>query len=193
MLPHPTRDKLQSLRLHGMLKALSEQLKTPDIDSLSFEERLGLLVDRELTERDDKRLSSRLRHARLRHNACLEDLDYCSPRGLDKALILQLSSGQWLRDGLNLIIGGPTGVGKTWLAFFVWRISGSRLPSRFSVELDAWMIVASTIVPWRSNNPRALAQVVVDHRQDARGHSVLLQQVAETPFQQISQDFSEFP
>ncbi|EPG9352133.1 AAA family ATPase [Pseudomonas aeruginosa] len=112
MLHHPTLDKLQSLRLLGMLKALSEQLKTPDIDSLSFEERLGLLVDRELTERDDKRLSSRLRQARLRHNACLEDIDYRSPRGLDKALILQLSSGQWLRDGLNLI----TGVGKTWLA-----------------------------------------------------------------------------
>ncbi|RQC68498.1 AAA family ATPase [Pseudomonas aeruginosa] len=116
MLPHPTLDKLQSLRLHGMLKALAEQLKIPDIGSLSFEERLGLLVDRELTERDDKRLSSRLRQARLRHNACLEDLDYRSPRGLDKALILQLSSGQWLRDGLNLIINGPTGVGKTWLA-----------------------------------------------------------------------------
>ncbi len=116
MLPHPTLDKLQTLRLHGMLKALAEQLKTPDIDRLSFEERLGLLVDRELTERDDKRLSSRLRQARLKHNACLEDIDYRSPRGLDKALILQLSGGQWLRDGLNLIIGGPTGVGKTWLA-----------------------------------------------------------------------------
>ena len=64
MLPHPTLDKLQTLRLTGMLKALAEQLKTPDIDSLSFEERLGLLVDRELTERDDKRLSSRLRQAR---------------------------------------------------------------------------------------------------------------------------------
>ena len=102
MLPHPTLDKLQTLRLHGMLKALNEQLKTPEIDSLSFEERLGLLVDRELTERDDKRLSSRLRQAKLRHNACLEDLDYRSPRGLDKALILQLSSGQWLRDGLRL-------------------------------------------------------------------------------------------
>lgn len=126
MLPHPTLDKLQTLRLHGMLKALAEQLKTPGIDSLSFEERLGLLVDRELTERDDKRLSSRLRHARLRHNACLEDLDYRSPRGLDKALILQLSSGQWLRDGLNLIIGGPTGVGKPgWPAPWLTRPAGT--------------------------------------------------------------------
>ena len=94
MLPHPTLDKLQTLRLTGMLKALAEQLKTPDIDSLSFVERLGLLVDRELTERDDKRLSSRLRQARLKHSACLEDIDYRAPRGLDKGLILQLGSGQ---------------------------------------------------------------------------------------------------
>ncbi|WP_019716686.1 IS21-like element ISPsy14 family helper ATPase IstB, partial [Pseudomonas syringae] len=101
---------------HGMIKALGEQHATPDINDLSFDERLGLMVDRELTEREDARMTTRLKAARLRHNACLEDIDYRSPRGLDKALILQLGSGQWLRDGLNLIIGGPTGVGKTWLA-----------------------------------------------------------------------------
>ncbi|EPN14435.1 ATP-binding protein, partial [Pseudomonas syringae] len=100
----------------GMIKALGEQHATPDINDLSFDERLGLMVDRELTEREDARMTTRLKAARLRHNACLEDIDYRSPRGLDKALILQLGSGQWLRDGLNLIIGGPTGVGKTWLA-----------------------------------------------------------------------------
>ncbi|RMR74648.1 Transposase subunit, partial [Pseudomonas savastanoi pv. fraxini] len=111
-----TLDKLQTLRLHGMIKSLGEQHATPDINDLSFDERFGLMVDRELTEREDARLTTRLKAARLRHNACLEDIDYRSPRGLDKALILQLGSGQWLRDGLNLIIGGPTGVGKTWLA-----------------------------------------------------------------------------
>lgn len=95
-----------------MIKALGEQHATPDINDLSFDECLGLMVDRELTEREDARLTTRLKAARLRHNACLEDIDYRSPRGLDKALILQLGSGQWLRDGLNLIIGGPTGVGK---------------------------------------------------------------------------------
>nr|AAF80265.1 putative ATP-binding protein [Pseudomonas sp. JR1] len=116
MLPNPTLDKLQTLRLHGMIKALGEQHATPDINDLSFDERLGLMVDRELTEREDARLTTRLKAARLRHNACLEDIDYRSPRGLDKALILQLGSGPVLRDGLNLIIGGPTGVGKTWLA-----------------------------------------------------------------------------
>lgn len=92
-------------------KALNEQHATPDINDLSFDERLGLMVDRELTEREDARLTTRLKAARLRHNACLEDIDY-----RNKSLILQPGSGQWLRDGLNLIIGGPTGVGKTWLA-----------------------------------------------------------------------------
>ena len=116
MLHHPTLDKLQALRLNGMLKALQEQHQTRDIDSLTFEERLGLLVDREISERDGKQLTARLRVARLRHNACVEDIDYRAPRGLDKELFLTLSGGQWLREGLNLIISGPTGIGKTWLA-----------------------------------------------------------------------------
>jgi DNA replication protein DnaC len=115
MLHHPTLDKLQQLRLTGMHKALREQLALPEIEDLSFEERLGLLADRELTEREDRRLQSRLRQAKLRQNACLEDIDYRAPRGLDKALITQLATGQWVREGLNLILLGPTGVGKTWI------------------------------------------------------------------------------
>lgn len=115
MLHHPTLDKLQQLRLSGMHKALREQLDLPAIEELSFEERLGLLADRELTEREDRRLQTRLRQAKLRQNACLEDLDYRAPRGLDKALITQLATGKWVRDGLNVILLGPTGVGKTWI------------------------------------------------------------------------------
>jgi DNA replication protein DnaC len=116
MLPDPILDKLQILHLHGMIKALSEQHAAPDINAFSFDERLSLMVDRELIEREDTRQSTRLKAVRLRHNTCLEGIDPRSSRGLDKSLILQLGSGLWLLDGLNLIIGGPTCLGKTWLA-----------------------------------------------------------------------------
>ncbi len=116
MLHHPTLEKLHTLRLSGMHKALTEQMNMPDIDALSFEERLGLLADREMTEREDRRLTTRLRQAKLKHNACIEDIDYRAARGLDKALMLQLASCRWIHEGLNLIINGPTGVGKTWIA-----------------------------------------------------------------------------
>ena len=116
MLTHPTLDKLQALKFTGMATALAEQMNTPDIEELSFEERLGLLVDREATERENRRLSSRLRRARLKHNAALEDIDYRHPRGLDKSLIQSLAACQWVREHLNILLTGPTGVGKTWLA-----------------------------------------------------------------------------
>jgi DNA replication protein DnaC len=116
MLHHPTLEKLQTLRLSGMYKALTEQMNIPESEPLSFEERLGLLVDRELTERQDRRLQTGLRQARLKHNACVEDLDYRAPRGLDKALMRQLATCRWVHEGLNLIINGATGVGKTWIA-----------------------------------------------------------------------------
>ena len=116
MLHHPTLEKLQTLRLMGMYKALIEQMNMPESEPLSFEERLGLLVDRELTERQDRRLQTRLRQARLKHNACVEDMDLRAPRGLDKALMRQLATCRWVHEGLNLIINGATGVGKTWMA-----------------------------------------------------------------------------
>ncbi|MBQ0816046.1 MAG: IS21-like element helper ATPase IstB [Marinobacter sp.] len=116
MLKHPTLDKLHALKLTGMAAALADQSATPDITELTFEERLGLLVDREMTERDNRRMSSRLRRARLRHNAILEDLDYRHSRGLDKGLVQSLAGCQWVKEHLNVLITGPTGVGKTWLA-----------------------------------------------------------------------------
>lgn len=116
MLHHPTLEKLNTLKFTGMVKALTEQMTLPDIEQLSFEERLGLLIDRELTERQDRRLQSRLRKARLKQDACIEDIDYRHRRGLDKSLFTRLSTGQWVKEHLNLLITGPTGVGKTWLA-----------------------------------------------------------------------------
>jgi DNA replication protein DnaC len=116
MLKHPTLDKLQTLRLTGMLKALAEQQKLPEINSLGFEERLGLLIDREMTERENRRLDTRLNKAKLRHSCCVEDLDFKTSRGLDKALILRLSACTWIARGINLLICGPTGVGKSYLA-----------------------------------------------------------------------------
>ncbi|WP_412535720.1 IS21-like element ISSpu5 family helper ATPase IstB [Marinobacter sp. MIT1358] len=116
MLKHPTLDKLHALKLTGMAAALADQSATPDITDLSFEERLGLLVDREMTERDNRRMTSRLRRAKLRHTAILEDIDYRHSRGLDKGLVQSLAGCQWVKEHLNVLITGPTGVGKTWLA-----------------------------------------------------------------------------
>ncbi|SFX81539.1 IS21-like element helper ATPase IstB [Marinospirillum alkaliphilum] len=116
MLKHPTLDKLHALKLNGMAAALTDQTLIPESAQMSFEERLGLLVDREMTERENRGMTSRLRRARLRHAAILEDIDYRSPRGLDKGLIQSLGSCQWVKEHLNLLITGPTGVGKTWLA-----------------------------------------------------------------------------
>jgi DNA replication protein DnaC len=115
MLTHPTLDKLQTLRLTGMYQALVEQLQMPDIATLTFEERFGLLVDRECTAREHRRLTTRVRQAKLRQTACIEDLDDRHPRGLDKSLIARLATCQWVRERHNVLITGPTGIGKTWL------------------------------------------------------------------------------
>jgi IstB-like ATP binding protein len=104
MLSHPTLDKLQSLRLNGMYQAFMEQMNMADIGELSFEERLGLLVDRELTDRDDRRLKTRLQKAKLRQAACIEDIDYRHPRGLDKSLMMSLATCQWVREHHNILI-----------------------------------------------------------------------------------------
>jgi len=116
MLIHPMLDKLQTLRFFGMLSAFEEQMKMPDIEKLSFDERFGLLIDREMIDRQNRRLKTRLRKAKLRQNACLEDIDFRHQRGLDKSLMMQLASGQWIKEANNLLIIGPTGVGKTYLA-----------------------------------------------------------------------------
>ena len=116
MLLNPTLEKLQTLKLSGMYEALNEQLNSPDIEQMSFDERLGLMVDREMTVRDNRRLKTRLKNARLRQHACMEDIDFRHPRGLKREQFQQLLGSGWVKDPQNVIITGPTGVGKTWLA-----------------------------------------------------------------------------
>ena len=116
MMYHPTLEKLQHLKLTGMLHALQEQEAIPDVRAMPFEERLGLMVDRELTERGNRRMQTRLRMAKLKHGAALEDIDFKSARGLDRSLIMKLADCEWVASHLNVLITGATGVGKTWLA-----------------------------------------------------------------------------
>ena len=116
MLIHPIIDKLRALRLNAMAQTLEEQMQMQDIESLSFEERLGLIVDREANDRENRRLKTRLRKAKLKQNACIEDIDFRHPRGLDKSLMAKLFSCDCIKDSNNLLISGPTGTGKTFLA-----------------------------------------------------------------------------
>jgi DNA replication protein DnaC len=111
-----TVEKLKVLKLLGMANALSEQMAQTDAGNLCFDERLALLVDREATERASRKLRRRLANARLKEIASMEDIDYHQPRNLDKALVRQLASSDWIRDHHNVLIVGPTGTGKTFLA-----------------------------------------------------------------------------
>lgn len=116
MLFQQTLDKLHQLKLRGMASALEEQLSHGDMASLSFEERLGLLVDREWTVRQDRSLTRRLQLAKLKVSACVEDINYRHPRELDKGVMQDLSACRWVAARRNVIITGATGLGKTWLA-----------------------------------------------------------------------------
>ena len=143
MLIHPILDKLQTLRFFGMLKALEEQMKMPDIEKLSFEERFGLLVDREMIERQNRRFKPNCAKPNCGKMLASRTSIFVTSGGLDKSLIMQLASCQWVRDANNVLIIGPTGVGKTYLACALahkacqqdYNAVYSRLP-RLLQELD---------------------------------------------------------
>jgi DNA replication protein DnaC len=117
MLTQPTLEKLIALRLRGMAEAFRQQQESADLQRLTFEERLGLLVDRQWTWRENRALDRRLRNARLQGPACLEDIDYRTPRGLDRPVVRSLTQESgWVREHQHLFLIGPTGIGKTWLA-----------------------------------------------------------------------------
>ncbi|MGD9299849.1 IS21-like element helper ATPase IstB [Thiohalocapsa sp.] len=116
MLQQPTLERLRALKLTGMAEALEQQLAQPQTHDLAFEERLALLIEREHLHRDNRRLTRLLGAAKLRMNACVEDIDYRHPRGLHRAQMAALAGCDWIRRGQNLCLTGPTGCGKTWLA-----------------------------------------------------------------------------
>jgi len=111
-----TLDSLYAMKLNGMADGFKDQMNQPNIRDLSFEERFSLLVDRQVTYQDERKMKRLLLNARLKINACIEDIDYKTPRGIDKSVILRLASCDWIKNAQNILITGPTGVGKTYLA-----------------------------------------------------------------------------
>jgi DNA replication protein DnaC len=116
VLTEQTFQKLAAMKMHAFANALEEQLASDDYGELAFDERVGLLVDREWTERETRRLTRRLQTAKLREQACIEDVDFRHRRGLNRALIKRLATCEWVKRTQNILITGPTGIGKTFLA-----------------------------------------------------------------------------
>lgn len=116
MLTQPTIEKLNTMKLTAMAEAFREQLNCPDMSQLSFEERFGLLVDHQMLAIENKRLQNRLKSAKLRFSATIEDLEFRADRGLDRSQIISLTTNQWVRNSHNLFITGPTGAGKSYIA-----------------------------------------------------------------------------
>jgi DNA replication protein DnaC len=116
MLTHPTLNLLHELGLHGMAKGFKELDANPEAASLSHAEWLALILEHEVTLRRQKRFEARSKNARLRQSACVEDVDYRRPRGLERSLFMKLADCQWIRDHRHVLLIGKTGVGKSWLS-----------------------------------------------------------------------------
>jgi DNA replication protein DnaC len=116
VLTQATIDKMHVMKMTSLAEAFDRIIRSPELAELSFEDRVGMMVDAEHDAREQRKLTRRLRWARLRHQASIEDVDWHSPRGLDRQVVLSLGRCEWIREHHNLLITGPTGVGKSWLA-----------------------------------------------------------------------------
>jgi IstB-like ATP binding protein len=119
MLINQTLDKLEALGLFGMVLGVREQLESSQYLSLSFDERLGLLVDGEAEARDSRRLALRLKAAKLRQQACVEAIDFRTPRGLDRSVIMSLAQASWVAAHHNLLVTGPTDIASHYLSLLM--------------------------------------------------------------------------
>lgn len=116
MLIQPTIEKLKVMKLTAMAQAFTEQMQCPDMASLTFEERFGLLVDHQMTDLENRRMQNRLKNAKLRLSASIEDLDFRQGRGVDRSQVMSLAGNQWVKSHHNILVTGPTGAGKSYLA-----------------------------------------------------------------------------
>jgi len=116
MLNQPTIEKLNAMKLHGMAEAFRAQLESPSASQLGFEERFALLVDQQWLWKENRALTRRLQSAHLKERGVIEDIDYQHPRGLDRKLMRTLATSEWIRQKHNLLLIGPTGIGKSWLS-----------------------------------------------------------------------------
>ncbi len=188
MLTNQTTEKLTTMKLHGMVDALQKQADTPELKSLSFDDRFGLVVDAEYTSRENIKLATRLKQARLRHAACFEDIDLRTRRGLDRTVLAQLSLCKWVSEGINILIDGPTGIGKSYLACalaqkacrcgftsayfraprFFQELTVSRLTNRYSrylsklAKIDVLVLDDFGLAPVTEEQARDLLEVVDD-------------------------------